>query len=73
MGFLAGAVLGLAWGVLVGLFPLMERLVYPYIVAFQTVPKVAIAPIIVIWFGYGMTSRWSSPRRSRFSPSWRIP
>jgi NitT/TauT family transport system permease protein len=57
MGFLAGAVLGLAWGVLVGLFPLMERLVYPYIVAFQTVPKVAIAPIIVIWFGYGMTSK----------------
>jgi NitT/TauT family transport system permease protein len=57
MGFVAGAVLGLAWGVLVGLFPLMERLVYPYIVAFQTVPKVAIAPIIVIWFGYGMTSK----------------
>jgi NitT/TauT family transport system permease protein len=57
MGFVAGAVLGLAWGVLVGLFPLMERVVYPYIVAFQTVPKVAIAPIIVIWFGYGMTSK----------------
>jgi NitT/TauT family transport system permease protein len=35
----------------------MERVVYPYIVAFQTVPKVAIAPIIVIWFGYGMTSK----------------
>ena len=57
MGFVAGAVLGLAWGVLVGLFPLMERIVYPYVVAFQTVPKVAIAPIIVIWFGYGMTSK----------------
>ena len=57
MGFFVGAVLGLAWGVLVGLSPLMERVVYPYIVAFQTVPKVAIAPIIVIWFGYGMTSK----------------
>jgi len=57
MGFVAGAVLGLAWGVVIGLFPLMERVVYPYIVAFQTVPKVAIAPIIVIWFGYGMTSK----------------
>jgi len=57
MGFVAGALLGLFWGVLVGLFPLLERVVYPYIVAFQTVPKVAIAPIIVIWFGYGMTSK----------------
>jgi NitT/TauT family transport system permease protein len=57
MGFVAGAVFGLALGVIVGLFPLIERVVYPYIVAFQTVPKVAIAPIIVIWFGYGMTSK----------------
>jgi NitT/TauT family transport system permease protein len=57
MGFAAGAVFGFIWGVVVGLFPLIERVVYPYIVAFQTVPKVAIAPIIVIWFGYGMTSK----------------
>jgi NitT/TauT family transport system permease protein len=57
LGFVAGASLGLVWGVVVGLFPLMERIVYPYIVAFQTVPKVAIAPIIVIWFGYGMSSK----------------
>jgi NitT/TauT family transport system permease protein len=35
----------------------MERTLYPYIVAFQTLPKVAIAPIIVIWFGYGVTSK----------------
>jgi NitT/TauT family transport system permease protein len=30
---------------------------YPYVVAFQTVPKVAIAPIVVIWFGYGVASK----------------
>jgi NitT/TauT family transport system permease protein len=35
----------------------MERLIYPYVVAFQTLPKVAIAPIMVIWFGYGLTSK----------------
>src|SRR3984957_15089622 len=57
LGFIAGATLGLVWGVVVGLFPLMEKTLYPYIVAFQTVPKVAIAPIIVIWFGYGMSSK----------------
>jgi NitT/TauT family transport system permease protein len=57
LGFAGGAVFGLGCGVMIGLFPLLERVVYPYIVAFQTVPKVAIAPIIVIWFGYGMTSK----------------
>src|SRR5690606_34953635 len=38
-------------------FPLLERTLYPYVVAFQTIPKVAIAPIIVIWFGYGISSK----------------
>jgi NitT/TauT family transport system permease protein len=57
LGFVAGAAFGFVAGALVGLFPLVERVVYPYIVAFQTLPKVAIAPIIVIWFGYGMSSK----------------
>jgi NitT/TauT family transport system permease protein len=57
LGFAIGAVFGLVSGVAVGLFPLLERTVYPYLVAFQTVPKVAIAPIIVIWFGYGISSK----------------
>ena len=57
MGFAGGAVFGLACGIMIGLFPLLERLIYPYIVAFQTIPKVAIAPIIVIWFGYGISSK----------------
>ncbi len=56
-GFAIGAAAGLALGALIGLFPLAEKTVYPYIVAFQTVPKVAIAPIIVIWFGYGVASK----------------
>lgn len=57
LGFLAGASVGFVLGTLVGLFPLLERTIYPYVVAFQTLPKVAIAPIIVIWFGYGIESK----------------
>ena len=57
LGFMGGAAFGLSCGVMIGLFPLLERVIYPYIVAFQTVPKVAIAPIIVIWFGYGIESK----------------
>ncbi|MFW5942977.1 MAG: ABC transporter permease [Chloroflexota bacterium] len=36
---------------------LFERVAYTIIVASQTIPKVALAPIIVIWFGYGLTSK----------------
>lgn len=56
-GFALGATSGLLLGALIGQFRLLEKTLYPYVVAFQTIPKVAIAPIIVIWFGYGITSK----------------
>lgn len=56
-GFFMGSLTGLALGVLIVLFPVTERIVYPYVVALQTVPKVAIAPLLVVWFGFGMTSK----------------
>ncbi len=56
-GFAVGAGLGLVLGSLVSQFVLVEKTLYPYIVAFQTIPKMAIAPLFVIWFGYGMTSK----------------
>src|SRR5215475_15836181 len=56
-GFLVGSIGGLALGFVIALSPPMERIFYPYVVAFQTIPKVAIAPIIVIWFGYGVASK----------------
>ncbi len=56
-GFLLGSITGLILGVLVSQFRIVEKTLYPYIVAFQTLPKVAIAPIIIIWAGYGLTSK----------------
>ena len=56
-GFALGAGLGLLLGGVIAQFPLVERTLYPYVVAFQTIPKVAIAPLFVIWFGYGMSSK----------------
>jgi NitT/TauT family transport system permease protein len=56
-GFVLGAVPGLALGALIAQSQLAERTLYPYIVAFQTIPKVAVAPIFVIWFGYGVASK----------------
>jgi NitT/TauT family transport system permease protein len=56
-GFALGAAAGLVLGVLIGQFPLLEKTLYIYVVAFQTIPKVAVAPIIIIWFGYGIGSK----------------
>jgi NitT/TauT family transport system permease protein len=44
-------------GYLLAHSPLAERLLAPYIVASQSVPTVAIAPLLVIWFGTGMLSK----------------
>ena len=56
-GFVLGATSGLLFGGLISLVPVLERLLYPYVVALQTVPKIAIAPLFVVWFGYGITSK----------------
>ncbi len=58
---LSGLVLGLAvaaaLGYWLGQSRVLERLLAPYIVASQSVPIVAIAPLLVIWFGSGLTSK----------------
>ena len=56
-GFVLGTMFGLCLGTIIGLSPLMYRLLYPYIVALESMPKVAIAPIIVVWAGYGIESK----------------
>jgi NitT/TauT family transport system permease protein len=57
LGFAIAAVLGVVLGALVSEIRWVRRALYPYIVAFQTVPKIALAPLLVIWFGFGMTSK----------------
>jgi NitT/TauT family transport system permease protein len=57
IGLLAGAIAGLVCGSLIATVPLIDELVYPYLVALQTVPKIAIAPLFVLWFGYGLVSK----------------
>jgi NitT/TauT family transport system permease protein len=56
LGVIAGCTLGFATGVLLGEQPTLKRLLMPYVVASQVVPKLALAPLFVLWFGFGMTS-----------------
>ena len=55
-GFLFGALLGFALGAAFAHSPLMERGLLPYVVASQTVPILAIAPMVVIWLGASQLS-----------------
>lgn len=57
IGLGMGAVTATLLGYLLAHFPIAERLLAPYIVASQSVPTVAIAPLLVIWFGTGILSK----------------
>jgi hypothetical protein len=58
---LVGYALAIVVGVLLALSfavsRLIESIVYPQIVFLQIIPKIAIAPLFMIWFGYGLTSK----------------
>ncbi|MBW2146146.1 MAG: ABC transporter permease [Deltaproteobacteria bacterium] len=56
-GFVIGSLLGILVGTLISQFDLVEKTMMPYVVGFQTLPKVAIAPLFIIWFGLGITSK----------------
>jgi NitT/TauT family transport system permease protein len=56
-GFLIALVTGVIVGVVLGKVPWLERSLRPVIVASQVVPKVALIPLFVIWFGFGITSK----------------
>ncbi|AXH34646.1 ABC transporter permease [Humibacter sp. BT305] len=57
IGFVISIVVGMAIALLVVRFRFLERAVYPLVVLFQVVPKVALAPIFILWFGYTMTPK----------------
>ena len=56
-GFFLGFILATLTGYWLAKKPLAEKLVAPWLVAMQAVPIVAVAPLLVIWFGFGITSK----------------
>lgn len=56
-GYLAAALFALAVSAMMIRFPLFERLVMPIFVGLQSVPKIAIAPLILVWVGAGVGSK----------------
>ena len=57
LGFLAGSVIGIGLGMVVAFSERGGRVIRPYIVASQAMPKLALAPIMVVWFGFDLTPK----------------
>jgi NitT/TauT family transport system permease protein/putative hydroxymethylpyrimidine transport system permease protein len=57
LGFGLALAIGVAIAVLLHLVPVLRRAIYPLVVASQAIPVVVIAPILVIWFGFGITPK----------------
>lgn len=57
IGFAVAVATGIVCGVAIDLSPWLRRALYPLLVATQAVPLIALAPLLVLWFGFGMTSK----------------
>jgi NitT/TauT family transport system permease protein len=57
MGFALGTTLAFVLGTLIALSRRIEYFLYPFVVMFQAMPKVALAPLIIVWFGLGIFSK----------------
>ncbi len=68
LGFAIGAVVGIFLGAFIAQFRLVEKTLYPYLVAFQTLPKIAIAPLLILWFGFGISSKVAMAAMVSFFP-----
>jgi ABC-type nitrate/sulfonate/bicarbonate transport system permease component len=54
IGFALALVVGLGLAVVIDLSPLMRNAIYPLLVVSQTIPLLALAPLLVLWFGFGL-------------------
>lgn len=57
LGMVIALSLALVLGVLMDMFPLVKRAVYPLLVVTQTVPMIVLAPILIIYMGFGMAPK----------------
>jgi NitT/TauT family transport system permease protein len=57
LGFVAATIFALIAGTFISQIRIVEKTALPYLVGFQAIPKVALAPIFIIWFGFGQTSK----------------
>ncbi|RYY93943.1 MAG: ABC transporter permease [Comamonadaceae bacterium] len=69
IGLAVGVALGMAAGALVVLVPLLEMFVLPVVTAMQSIPKVALAPLVVAYLGFGIASKVFTAGMLAFFPA----
>lgn len=57
IGFSSGAVIGIVLGYVLAKVEILEKALSPYILIFQTAPKISLAPLFALWFGLGILSK----------------
>lgn len=67
-GFVLAVASGLLLGLLVSFSRVARRLVYPLVMALQSMPKIALAPLMIVWFGYGFASKLAAAVLFAFFP-----
>ena len=56
-GYAVGCTVAMILGAIVAESRTMERFVFPFVIGLQSVPKVALAPLVIVWFGFGIESK----------------
>ncbi len=54
LGFILGVLIGSSLAILISMSTLLRKILYPYLLLSQLIPKIAIAPILILWLGYGV-------------------
>jgi ABC-type nitrate/sulfonate/bicarbonate transport system permease component len=57
VGLLIGAFAGVVLALLLASIPLVRRVLYPLLIVSQTIPMIVLAPLLIIWFGFGLTPK----------------
>jgi NitT/TauT family transport system permease protein len=57
VGFVVAAAFAIPLAMLIVVSPVLERLLYPPMVATQSIPKIALAPLFIVWFGFGVAPK----------------
>jgi len=57
IGYVMGCGIGFTLGLFIAEFKTVEKFLYPYVVLLQSMPKIALAPLLIVWFGFGVESK----------------
>ncbi len=68
IGYVIAIITGLTLGTLIVQVKILEKTFKPYLIAFGAIPKIALAPLFIVWFGFGITSKIATSALVAFFP-----